>query len=192
VAAPGVYRWAVKTVSDDAADILISPVEGQKYVSPVDVKIPDITALPPPQVTMGLDRQPGAESTVYRITATLVAFKPEADQDYHLVIHDDAGNSMIVEIPDPTILTPACRFSAEITAARQAFDAKFGLQIKQLQAAMALMTASSDQQPPALMITKVDTPVQVIGVGYFDAIHGQTGVAPNGLELHPVLSIEFP
>ena len=26
------------------------------------------------------------------------------------------------------------------------------------------------------------------GVGFFDRIHGQTGVAPNGIELHPVVS----
>jgi hypothetical protein len=29
------------------------------------------------------------------------------------------------------------------------------------------------------------------GVGFFDRIHGQTGVAPNGIELHPVLDIQF-
>ena len=32
--------------------------------------------------------------------------------------------------------------------------------------------------------------VRVTGVVYFDRLHGQTGVAPNGVELHPVLSIE--
>lgn len=26
------------------------------------------------------------------------------------------------------------------------------------------------------------------GVGFFDFLHGQTGVAPNGIELHPVLA----
>jgi hypothetical protein len=26
-------------------------------------------------------------------------------------------------------------------------------------------------------------------VGFFDFLHGQNGVAPNGFELHPVLSI---
>jgi hypothetical protein len=31
----------------------------------------------------------------------------------------------------------------------------------------------------------------VRGVGFFDKIHGQTGVARNGIELHPVLSIAF-
>jgi hypothetical protein len=29
----------------------------------------------------------------------------------------------------------------------------------------------------------------VTGVGFFDIIHGQTGVAPNGIELHPVLRV---
>jgi hypothetical protein len=28
---------------------------------------------------------------------------------------------------------------------------------------------------------------EITGVGFFDAMHGQTGVAPNGIELHPVL-----
>jgi hypothetical protein len=27
----------------------------------------------------------------------------------------------------------------------------------------------------------------ITGVGFFDLLHGQTGVAPNGIELHPVL-----
>jgi hypothetical protein len=27
----------------------------------------------------------------------------------------------------------------------------------------------------------------VIGVGFFDIPHGQTGIAPNAIELHPVL-----
>jgi hypothetical protein len=25
------------------------------------------------------------------------------------------------------------------------------------------------------------------GVAFFDFLHGQTGVAPNGIELHPIL-----
>ena len=30
----------------------------------------------------------------------------------------------------------------------------------------------------------------ITGVGFFDSIHGQTGVAPNGIELHTDLSFE--
>src|SRR5947209_6716788 len=33
--------------------------------------------------------------------------------------------------------------------------------------------------------------VTVTGVGYFDFKHGQSGVAPNAIELHPVLAITF-
>lgn len=29
--------------------------------------------------------------------------------------------------------------------------------------------------------------VRVTGVGFYDKLHGQTGVAPNGIELHPIL-----
>jgi len=29
------------------------------------------------------------------------------------------------------------------------------------------------------------------GLGYFDFLHGQDGVAPNGIELHPVTDIVF-
>lgn len=31
--------------------------------------------------------------------------------------------------------------------------------------------------------------ITVTGIGFFDRIHGQEGVAPNGIELHPVLAI---
>jgi Bacterial pre-peptidase C-terminal domain len=37
----------------------------------------------------------------------------------------------------------------------------------------------------------VSVPVRIRGVGMFDFLHGQTGVAPNGIELHPVLDIVF-
>jgi hypothetical protein len=34
-------------------------------------------------------------------------------------------------------------------------------------------------------------PVRVTGIGFFDFAHGQTGAAPNQIELHPVLDIRF-
>jgi hypothetical protein len=32
--------------------------------------------------------------------------------------------------------------------------------------------------------------VEIVGVGFFDFMHEQSGAAPNGIELHPVLSIQ--
>ena len=41
------------------------------------------------------------------------------------------------------------------------------------------------------VLPAVNVPVQVTGVLFFDFLHGQTGVAPNGIELHPILQITF-
>jgi hypothetical protein len=40
--------------------------------------------------------------------------------------------------------------------------------------------------------TKIRQRATVTGVGFFDRLHGQDGVAPNGIELHPVLKIDWP
>src|SRR6185369_3114548 len=61
-------------------------------------------------------------------------------------------------------------FQPGIANARQQFDAHF--------------TATGFFQ-------SVTVPVQITGVGFFDFLHGQTGVAPNGIELHPILDIRF-
>jgi hypothetical protein len=43
-----------------------------------------------------------------------------------------------------------------------------------------------------LFQTRVNpTSVRLTGVGFFDRAHGQTGSAPNVIELHPVLKVEF-
>jgi hypothetical protein len=31
--------------------------------------------------------------------------------------------------------------------------------------------------------------MEITGVGFFDFEHGQSGVAPNAIELHPVLDV---
>jgi len=34
-------------------------------------------------------------------------------------------------------------------------------------------------------------PIRISGLGFFDDVHGQRGVAPNGVELHPVIAAAF-
>ena len=44
----------------------------------------------------------------------------------------------------------------------------------------------------SLFQTAIDpTPARITGVGFFDRSHGQTGAAPNVIELHTVLKIEW-
>jgi hypothetical protein len=38
---------------------------------------------------------------------------------------------------------------------------------------------------------KIDAIVSLVGVGFFDKPHRQTGHAPNAVELHPVVGICF-
>jgi hypothetical protein len=44
---------------------------------------------------------------------------------------------------------------------------------------------------PAPALTRATESVTIQGLGFFDFAHGQDGVAPNAIELHPVTGIAF-
>jgi hypothetical protein len=52
---------------------------------------------------------------------------------------------------------------------------------------------ADDAAPIPTFKTKVKpTPCRITGVGFFDKVHGQMGVSLlNGIELHPILKLEF-
>lgn len=82
-------------------------------------------------------------------------FQLAYDSDYHMVLVDDAGRTMIAEIPSPNCVGLGSPFAAGIAHARAQFDAMF--------------TATADFQT-------VNVPIQITGVGFFDFIEGQEGV----------------
>jgi hypothetical protein len=110
------------------------------------------------------------ERTTYRVRARLVETRREDDQDYHLVISDlrHRAQTMIVEFPALNC-TRHARRRKQMTAARAAFVRACGI-------------------PSSSSFTSLRGTATITGVGFFDFIHGQTGVAPNGIELHPILS----
>ncbi len=117
----------------------------------------------------GTSRESPTETTVWELKdITLSMIKLETDSDYHIVV-SDGSHTMIVEIPYPSC-DQGGAWTCFIQNARSKVDAKF--------------TVSSSPQYPAQTIT-------VRGFGFFDSSHGQTGVAPNAIELHPVLQICF-
>ena len=84
---------------------------------------------------------------------------------------------MIVELPNPACAEPPLeptpsRVLAQITQARAAFETGF---------------------PPAkaCFACGLKTQSTLIGVGFFDKLHGQHGVAINGAELHPVIGFQL-
>jgi hypothetical protein len=159
----GSERWPVKTGTDQDAALV-----NLNAVTPSTITY--LAGLPAPVLHPSSGRLRPIETTVFQLTCTLLEYKLEADSDYHLVLSDESGRTMIAEIPSPSCVGPSSPFASAIARARAAFEAKY-------HATKAMHTANE--------------PVQITGVGFFDFIHGQTGVAPNGIELHPVLSISW-
>lgn len=108
------------------------------------------------------------ERQVVGVAAWIVGFKLETDSDWHVVIRDGAGRTMIVELPDP-----GCASSPALRQAFQRARAQF----------LAVVGATPG---PSFRRLPQPIPVAVAGVVFLDKVHGQTGVAPNGVELHPV------
>jgi len=173
-------RWAVKTGSDADAQALT----GQ---TPTPTTVAVLRALAVPALLPLDGRSEGAEKTVWQLTAMLQTFRSESDGDYHLVIADDQGNTMIAEIPNPGDITTPSYFAEQIAAARTAFDNHF-----QITESIGTPTAAAAAGPGVEpQFQQAAVPVTVTGLGYFDFNHGQLGVAPNAIELHPVINIVF-
>ena len=105
---------------------------------------------------------------------------------------------MIGEIPkpDPAFVKNDV-WRADIQVARDAMDKKVGplKAVDFAPAKMAVPTQDRFAKGPMPDESKAMTPVNasasIIGVGFFDSSHGQTGVAPTAIELHPIFSIVF-
>src|SRR5438552_42878 len=159
----GVERWSVKTGTDpDAGSVNLSSSSSTTIVT--------MRSWTAPSPIPSNNRVSPSETTQWVLNATLTQYKLEGDSDYHLVLSDASGNTMIAEIPSPNCVGTGSPFGPGITTSRNAFDARFN-------ATTSFQTAN--------------IPVQIRGVGMFDFLHGQTGVAPNGIEIHPVLDIVF-
>jgi len=153
----GTERWSVKTGTD--ADV------SSVNLTSTTVAISTLTGYAAPSSLPANNRVPPQELTTYRLrNVTMTKYKLEDDSDYHLVI-TSGGSTMIAEIPAPGCVSTSSPFYSKISSARSAFNAKYS--------ATTTFKTSSDY-------------VTIIGVGFFDFNHGQTGVAPNAIEIHPV------
>lgn len=163
----GQERWPVKTLSDSDA--------GRINLTPVPASVRELTALATPRSRPRASRVPPVELRTYSLRVQVVEFKLEEDDDVHVVVADpaDPNTTMIIEFPDAEKCAGA-DISSEaeaMRAARAALVARYG----------APRTSSFKGLEGEALIT---------GVGFFDFDHGQRGVAPNAIELHPVLRFE--
>jgi hypothetical protein len=123
------------------------------------------------------------ETTLWKVTGKLVDVIKEDDMDYHLVIVDGLGNSMIAEIVDPGCanLNPPTHFPTEIAAVRTQFEADLfkwtGIDYS---------TVNSRLPIPLLKSYKVT----IMGPAFFDNFHKQRNSPANCAEIHPVLEFK--
>lgn len=110
------------------------------------------------------------ETTVWVLNATLILYKLDDDSNDYLVLRDDSGNTIIAKIPCPCCVASSSPFTIGITKSWSRFNTRLN---------------------PTSTFQTATLPVRIAGVALFDSLHEQEGVAPNGIELHPVLDIEF-
>jgi len=157
----GVERWAVKVLTDAAA----AQVNYTPKLTTLDSLI-HIPTVP----NQNAPRMAGIEFQNYTITCNITIKKNEDDNDYHLVLKSGT-ETMIGEVPDPVCSAAASSAHVnEFIAARNWVNTHIGT------GAVANVNIA---------------PVDITGVSFVDPPHGQTGRAPNGMEIHPILNIQF-
>jgi len=164
----GVERWAIKTVTDaGAATVKVKPVYRtvrwlRTRVEPTEAEKSDSI------------RIVGIETMTFRIKALVIGHVRETDKDFHIVISEptNSANTMIVEFPSADC-AGVCNsiFTVQMATARADYIAAMG------------------QPTTRYKVLPVPVLVEIIGVGFWDKKHSnpQHGVAPNNIELHPVV-----
>lgn len=157
----GEERWEQKVMIDPQADSI--------HETPVETTIAELiaidTKLKENKYAEGKPRMQ-IERQVYKIKHCFITdVLRENDNDLHLVIEDGEKHTMIAEIPDP-----ACREAKKSQWIEFFSDAR-----------STLFTYKSNYRHFLFTIT---------GVLFVDKSHGQTGKAPNSIEIHPILEIK--
>lgn len=148
------------------------PDASKVNLTPQDTTISKLRVLKnPPSPHPQDSRIPPTELTVFRLTnVKLIHIALSSDHDYHLVVQNSLGKTIIVEAPDPDCApcSSSRKFLAQIKAVRSYIDAHYKV-------------TSGGSNPNAT--------VSLTGVGFWDTWSGVYGQAPNSIELHPILSL---
>jgi Bacterial Ig-like domain (group 2) len=161
----GVERWAVKTLSDPAAN----QVELSRVVA---TTVKALNELPTHCSGLPNTRAFTEELVVYEVVGRIIYVRLEDDRDYHVAVEDPADSSytIVTEVADS-----AC--AGAINSPHR--DALAG-------ARASFLALLAGRTPASL----VGTNVRLRGVGFYDFNHGQIGRSRNCIELHPLTLVE--
>jgi hypothetical protein len=156
----GIERWPVKTLTDPGAPSV--------NLIPKRSTVATLNGLPAPLLPSNNSTRLPAERQAFRVTAVLIKYKLESDQDIHIVLAG-GGKMMIAEMPS-VHCDAGARARRAMLVARRRLEIRYG--------------PATDQW------TYVNQRAIVTGVRFFDFNHGQSGVADNAVELHPVFGFK--
>jgi hypothetical protein len=160
----GVWRWPVKTLSDRRAT--------RVDFHAVKRKVLRLRRLDPPgSLSSDTPRLHGIERQTMEIRVVLREATIEDDHDVHLVVGAPGHRHKTMIVEFPYVRCNGARRSIKETEMRRARRRFFRM----------------CGDVPSGSFVRLKGRGNVTGVGFWDEIHGQTGVAPNGIELHPVL-----
>lgn len=159
----GDERWDIKTLTD---------ADAKKVNFKADTVTIDFlrTIIPDRKIGNKIPRF-GIEFKTYVIKCDIREYRLEDDGDYHLVLVSlkDTNKTMIGEIPLTFCESVAkSKYTKKFETSRQYFETK-------------VMSKKNKTKRGVYLI---------YGTAFYDKIHGQLGVAPNGIEIHPILSIK--
>jgi hypothetical protein len=162
----GQERWDVKTLSDaDTSQINFNAPKLTTVTEQIHMERPEGT----------MQERQHTETTEYEFDCNIIGFKREKDQDFHIVVADvNTEERMVIEIASPECesVKQSGRYT-EMKVVHNWFEQNIGV--------------------PHYSFYNLPNPmaVKVRGIGYWDFLHHQTGMAANGREIHPVLSIQL-
>jgi hypothetical protein len=146
-----------------AVKTLTDKDRGRVDVSPVNATVSKLASIRIHEIPYPEDgRIEPEELHVYRVRAKLMEIRREKDSDIHIILADldRLEIRMIAEIPAPE----CANGSGHEDAFRQARE--------------------------TVLSMRVETTIEVVGVGFFDYLHDAKGGAKNGIEIHPVLQLK--
>ncbi len=158
----GAQRAPVCGVDRWPVKVLIDDDTGRVNLTPRPTTVAFLARLPKPSGERANRSRLPLEQHTFRVRGILVGHHvSDDDSDIHIIIADPTTTSvtMVAEIPDPACALGS-RHRTEYAMARQ-----------------------------AIARIRPGAEIEIEGVAFWDRPHGQSGMAPNAIELHPVLRI---
>lgn len=136
---------------------------------PIPTFIESLQRIPAPRPLPHDSRIAPVETTIHSVTATLIAYRLTPQAEIQLVLSDESRRTIVATIPSLACVAGS-RFFSEIQRARTEFERWYF---------------------PTAAFADTRRAITVQGVGFFDFLQGQRGLAPNGLSLDPVTAIDL-